>query len=118
MHHSHRTWFPFILIGLTIILLLVIIVAYSHPATQEAQEVQILSQQEYEQRVQDILTNYQANQDAQRAYEVLLDLRIGDEQKDVHLDLVLMFGKLLAGELESIDQTLDQLDDTSPWLTK
>lgn len=114
MHHSHRTWFPFILTGLSIILLLVIICLYSD-GTPGAQEI-LLEPAEYQDAVGQVFDQFQESGNALEAYDSLLEMKVQEEQKQVHLDLVLMFGKLYNGEIDSIDQTLMQLQIENQWL--
>ncbi len=114
MHHPHRTWFPYILVGLTIALLLIVVVISGRSPQEEV--IPTLQEHEYIEVVGTILDKYEADSDAYQAYESLLALRMEEGQKEVHLDLVLMFGKLLNGELDSIDEYIVQLDEEHTWL--
>jgi len=116
MHHSHRTWFPYILIGLSIALLLAVIAFNQNEQPSNIENMPVLEFYEYQEEVLGILDSYEQGSDAQIAYESLLKLRISEDEKQVHLDLVLMFGKLLNGELDSIDDHLIELDQTDSWL--
>jgi len=114
MYHSHRTWFPYILIGLTIALLLIVVAILGRGPHEEI--IPALQEHEYIEVVGTILDTYKADSDAHKAYESLLALKIEEGQREVHLDLVLMFGKLLNGELDSIDEYIVQLDEKYTWL--
>ena len=115
MHHSHRTWFPYILIGLTLTLLLVVFAITNSSPQQGSQP--ILTAGEYQETVTALLNDYSVDErDAYSTYESLLSLRVQEEQKQLHLDLVLIFGKLLSGEIDSIDDSIAQLDIEYSWL--
>ncbi|MBT3231139.1 hypothetical protein HN358_05205 [Candidatus Uhrbacteria bacterium] len=117
MHHSHRTWFPYILIGLTVVLLLVVF-AITNKSPQQGSEP-ILTTIEYQETIDQLLIDYYASDsDTYKIYESLLGLRVQEDQKQVHLDLVLIFGKLLSGEIESINGAIADLGADNPWLVE
>lgn len=113
MHHSHRTWFPYILIGLTLALLLVV---FAITGQEEREVIPALQEPEYIEAVSSILQDYAAGDDAYTTYQSLLEIRIQEEQKELHLELVLLFGKLLTGEIDNVDAHLEELDREHSWI--
>lgn len=78
---------------------------------------QVLTQEEYHQEVFLLVENYSlGSESAQSVYNSLLALHIPESEKDVHLELVLLFGKVLAGEIDSADNGITELRSTHDWL--
>jgi len=124
-HHQleHRTWFPFILIGLTITLA-VIIVIWAQPKTSEpvkyspyvAVESAAVSEAEYQNLINYILKTYNENGDIEAAYQSLLDIVIPSSYKEVHLELVIIMSKYEAGNDTEAQERLETLKEKYPWL--
>jgi len=117
----HRTWFPFILVGLTLALTAVIFAWQEQdvtPARVQTQEVhEVPTSQEYQQEVVSILAQYQQDGDAQWAYGALVETWVPTDAKAVHLDLVIAFGKLVAGD-EVGRELLDSIRASNAWLNQ
>lgn len=116
MHYLHRTWFPFILVGLTLALGALIFVFYSNSEQDEYIAPTILTQDEYQAQVVELIAVFEQANDAQQVYDSLLEMHISEDQKIVHLDLILMFGKIVSGEVEYSDAQLNGLIAKYPWL--
>lgn len=114
---SHRTWFPFILIGLTLALAAGIWAWQSddHPLASDAPEIVAPTLVEYQAEVIAIVQAYLEDGDAQGAYDALLDVWVPSDAKDVHLDLVIAFGKLVSGD-ESGAELLETVRSVYDWL--
>ena len=121
MHRTeHRTWFPFILVGLTVALAAII---WAWPFSSEQnvgqsspeQEISTPTYVEYQSQVIAILEAYLETDDEQSAYTALLDVWVPVEAKEVHLDLVVAFGKLAAGD-ENGAELVDQVRASHLWL--
>lgn len=121
MRQEHRTWFPFIMIGITVLIL----VAYgvwgrSSNLPQESagvrQEVEAVDAGEYQAEVIRILEDFDAHQDAGQTYEDLLIVKVPAEYRDLHLELVVAFGELRANKIESGEARLDLLRRQTDWL--
>lgn len=123
-HHEHRTWFPYILIGLSVALALVVAVWFQpgeEAPTQNdqraAQEVpDVMTEEEYRVTVNAILQEYQSGGDARAAYQALLDIVIPSTYKDVHLELVIIMGKFDAQKEEEAQARYDLLRQQNDWL--
>lgn len=115
MQLSHRTWFPFILVGLTLVLALGVYAFITHK--NASVEERVLTQEEYHQEVTSLLGDYsQGAKSAESVYNTLLSLHIPESEKDIHLDLVLLFGKVLSGELDPAEGDIATMQSTYDWL--
>lgn len=124
MLHEHRTWFPYILIGLSVALALVVAVWFQ-PSDEVAQQndqrvaqelPDVISEEEYRVMVNAILQEYQATSDARGAYQSLLDIVIPSAYKEVHLELVIIMGKFDAEKAEEAQARYDLLRQQNDWL--
>jgi hypothetical protein len=115
-HHPQRTWFPFILIGLTLALCAFLFILYRTPQDVEIVQQVALTQDEYRSQVSDVLNTFMPSKDAQIAYDALLVMRVPEEEKQTHLDLVLLFGKIIAGEIDDIDLAISDIGVKYPWM--
>lgn len=114
---SHRTWFPFILVGLTLALGAGVWAWQSNDATPSQPDVAVEAPTsvEYQAEVIAIVQSYLDDADEQAAYEALLDVWVPTDAKEVHLDLVIAFGKLVAGD-ESGAELLETVRSVHDWL--
>lgn len=118
---THRSWFPFILVGLSAALLAVILVAYrpnDELSVSDEPAVVAPTGEEYKSAAQQIVSDYLASSDSEAdkiAYDALLALRVPAEYKDVHVQLVLAFGQMAAGEDVAGKARLDDVMQVYPW---
>lgn len=122
---THRSWFPFILIGLTLALVAVIAVLYRPYALQEQRSAEVVrvappTPAAYEAAVSTIVTTYFASSssDASKtAYDALVAMRVPSaDYQDVHIALVIAFGQLVAGEERGGHARLGDIIQTYPWV--
>lgn len=120
---THRSWFPFILVGLSAALLAVILVAYRPNDARVDNDTLVVvapTSAEYEAAVQTIVSNYLtlSSSDADKvAYDALLALRVPAKYKDVHVQLVLAFGQMVAGEDVAGKARLDDVMQVYLWVS-
>lgn len=120
MNVEHRTWFPFIMVGIT----LAILVAFFAMGEPRASQVMAPSedvpsaptQEEYQAEVLSVLATYETEGDAQAAYDSLLEMRVPVADKDLHLELVIAFAELEAGKTVEGTARLDILREQTDWL--
>ncbi|MBU4314783.1 hypothetical protein KJ673_00055 [Patescibacteria group bacterium] len=115
MHHSHITWFPFILIGLTFGLVVLVFAFFQGNNQSHYLEPIPLTQEEYQSQVISYLDVYSQDEDAQAVYDSLLAMHIPEVEKQAHLDLVLLFGKIVHGEIEDPQKAITDLKLVYPW---
>ncbi len=122
---THRSWFPFILIGLTLALVAVISVLYRPYTLQEQRSAEVVhvappTPAAYEAAVSTIVTTYFASSssDASKtAYDALIAMRVPSvDYQDVHIALVIAFGQLVAGEDEAGNARLFDVMKAYPWI--
>lgn len=119
---THRSWFPFILLGLSTALLALIVVVYNPNATLESDSAPVVvapTGTEYEAAVRTIVTTYVASSDSEAdkaAYDALLEMRVPEAYKTVHISLVLAFGQFAVGEDQDGDARLSDIITTNPWI--
>ncbi len=118
---SHRSWFPTILFGLSILLACVFLLFTKHgqilgpaPVNETAQSA--VTVDSYHAAVNAILDAYAGNHDAQKAYNALILLRLPASQEQVHFDLVVAFSKLSLKDTKDGQARLDALKAANPWL--
>ncbi len=125
--HSHRSWFPFILMGLSLALLAIIFVVRSNndqaakiKAVTDAESqaaANIPTSAEYEAGVKAVLTTYDADQNASAAYASLIAMTVPQvSYQAAHLDLVIAFAQLQAGQAAEGKTRLDLARSTYFWL--
>ena len=113
----HRTWFPFILIGLSLTLLLVILASQTKEI--EGSETPVVSQvngEEYKQEMQSIVSKFQEDQDAKVAYDSAMQLKVPTEYKDLHLEITLYLVRAQVGK--STQEEWNTIRALYPWLTE
>lgn len=114
-HVEHRTWFPFILVGLTFALLLAVGAWVQHEGGEVEVSLEAPSDPEYMAELTTVLTTYDTDDDVQAAYDELLDMRVPAGYKELHLELVIAFGKLLGGDEEGASR-LETVRSMYSWL--
>lgn len=75
-----------------------------------------VTQASYQEAVTAILTQYQDDQNEKAAYDALVVVRVPNEDQQLHLDLVIAFGKLLGGDEEDGEARLAALRAQHTWL--
>lgn len=121
---THRSWFPFILVGLSAALLAVILVAYrpnATPSEKEEPAVAAPTAEEYEAAVRAIMMDTAISSgpqeaSAQKAYDALLALHVPAEYKDVHIQLVLAYGEMALGQDELGRARLIVAEEANSWI--
>ena len=117
MHTHHRTWFPYILAGLTLLLALGIFTILSDSQRGlEPPKLLAPTTQEYQTNVQTICADFSLALDLEKTYESLLTLRVPVEYKDAHLALVLLFGQAVQSGNTDISLGLAQIKAQYTWL--
>lgn len=121
---THRSWFPFILVGLSTALLALIVVVYdpsTMPTTNTAPVVTAPTASEYEASVNTVLSTFALSPSAdaaQTALDALIAMRVPTvDYQQAHLDLVIAFGQLAAGNTAVGDARLVVAESLYPWLT-
>jgi len=99
----HHSWFPLILVGLTIGLVgvLFVFVTPDVHAPEPVTVVEVITEEIYQQRLASVLDAYEVDGDIEAAYGAILALSVPARLKDEHLALVIEFGqKLLIDEVD------------------
>lgn len=115
MRHS---WFPAILAGLTLLLGLVIGVVWWGTAPRvpvDEATVVAPTQEAYRAAVTRVIAIYKEDDDAAAAENALALLRVPADALQMHLDLVIAFGKLAAGDADGATRRAI-LAGQYPWL--
>lgn len=140
MHASHRSWFPYILTGLSLALAAVLFVAYEPSGTSSTQSASYdapvdgraltapdertdapdiaPSGTEYQAAVRGILSSYDATGDADAAWDTLIALWVPTEYKAVDVELVIAFAKLAAGDAEDGAMRLAAVRSANSWMSE
>ncbi|MFH1631704.1 MAG: hypothetical protein ABIA47_01605 [bacterium] len=121
MHHpTYRTWFPFILVGLTICLLLVVVAVTQRRGNDEPEGsvdvVEVVSAQEYQGTMNKVFTDFLTSHDADSAYYALLDTRVPSRYKETHLELVVILVMYREGNSEEALERYNGLQEQINWL--
>ncbi len=122
MHH--RSWFPAIVIGLSLALALFFVGVVKHrggesffvPRAPLPAEAPAITEEGYRTGVNTVLETYTAKKDAKAAYNALILLRVPAADQTVHFDLVVAFGKLSSGQKEEGEARLAALKAQNDWL--
>lgn len=123
MVHHYRTWFPHIVIGLTILLgagiyYWVTIQEDSAPPVPVA-NIPInapLTQSEYEDQVTTIIEAYQADANRDGAFSSLLNMQgIPTEMRDLHVELILLLDQP-SDSPANVNAGLNDLRNDYTWL--
>lgn len=118
---KQRSWFPFILVGLTMALAAGVWAWQAgesgRPSVDQVNESSHIAPTSilYKRVVYQVVSTYLEDGDAERAYETLIDLWVPADDKSVHLDLVIVFGKLADGDV-SAQEALDTIRSSNSWL--
>lgn len=119
---THRSWFPFILIGLTTALLALVLVAYDKGVQRadDAPDIFVPTSEEYEAAVRAVVTTYMTLPEGEAdkaAYDALIAMRVPSrEYQALHIDLVIAFGQFVAGEDERGSARLFDIQKNYPWV--
>ncbi len=118
--HPPHSWFPFILAGLTVSLFLAV-VAWVGPqgasVTVDEETGEVVTNEDYQTELTTELEAYtEGAQAAGAVYDDLIDMTVPAGYKDLHLDLVIAFGFLKAGDAVEGGARLDVLRQEYPWL--
>lgn len=118
MHH--RSWFPFILVGLSLLLLLVLVVGLQ-PSEEKivfVSETSLvpISEIDYESDVIAILEQLQESEDSEIVRDLLLLQRVPSQYKEIHFELILVMGLYRSGEVVTAETRMNELKIQYAWL--
>ncbi|MCR4312054.1 MAG: hypothetical protein NUV56_02095 [Candidatus Uhrbacteria bacterium] len=119
---SQRSWFPFILAGVTILLTAAFILVDDgkiggiSTGGQEEIATPTVTEGSYKTAVTAILSTYATDRSASATYNALILLRVPPVMQQLHFDLVVAFGKLVTGDEEDGAARLSALKAQYPWL--
>ena len=119
MTMPHRTWFPFILIGLSLGLLLVValLVKEKNEAPIPPEDYVLPAEAyDYPGSVANVFLGFQSSENAVGAREQLLLMRVPSEYRDLHVALVLYFDAAIRGEVLEAEGQYATLKTQYPWL--
>lgn len=120
LYTMQRHWLPAIVIGLTVLLAVVFaVVIKMEPKKAPPVPIPVeapVTQASYQEAVTAILTTYKENSNEKAAYDALVVVRVPNEDQQLHLDLVIAFGKLLAGDRADGEARLAALRAQHTWL--
>lgn len=118
MHTHYRTWFPFILIGLTLALALGVLAWMQSPGGGDIEALQVFAPtaEEYQAEVISILSEFETSGAAEIAYNKLLEMRVPAEFKSFHFDLALILFHASKDDDLDISADLDTLRAQNNWL--
>lgn len=80
------------------------------------QNVEMIDSTKYQNKLNFYLENYSRSDDASQVYNEILQLSAPQEFKELHLQLVLTFGKIINGD-QSAFTSLQNLKNTYNWLS-
>ncbi len=123
---THKTYFPFILVGLSILLAAAFAAWYPglnersgdssvKPSVISESRITVTHDQ-YVALVSPILSDYLVDQDANRAYTRLAEITVPVEDLSTHLELVIIFGKFQATETAEATARYQSLKQKISWL--
>lgn len=121
MHPSHRTWFPHILIGLSVLLALGIYAwvqggrALDTGSVIENEQVAV-TEEEYESEIATVMSGFISSNNAEEAYAELLDTRVPSGYKELHLELVIIMSKYKSGVTDEAQARYELLKAQYNWL--
>jgi hypothetical protein len=118
---THRSWFPSILIGLSLMLALVFVFVtkgspIGSPFGSTQGSAPAVTDADYRAAANTILDAYASNKDVSKAYNALILLRVPREDQQVHFDLVVAFGKLVTKDSKDGEARLAAVKAANPWL--
>jgi hypothetical protein len=113
-----RHWFPYILTGLSLALAGIIALAVdwrNQAPVPMPEPAPTVSLEEYQATMRGIAAEYSATQNAERAYQAAILVRVPKEMLQTHLDLIIAWQQLAAGAADGTTR-LDVLRLQAPWL--
>lgn len=127
---TNRSWFPYISVGLTVLLALVFATKFwgddvksfttersQSPTTSEQSSSQgSVTEESYKAAVTTILATYTEDSNPKATYNALVILRVPESMQQVHFDLVVAMGKLAAGDKTDGEARLSALKAENSWL--
>ncbi|MFA6017646.1 MAG: hypothetical protein WCT28_03870 [Patescibacteria group bacterium] len=127
MQGSQRNWFPVIVAGLTVLLACIFYGTHRQfdfstlpelfAPKAEAPVADAVTEAEYQNAVQTILSTYTAEKSAQAAYDACIQLRVPTGMQTFHIDLIIALGKLVSGDVADGQSRLDALQAQNSWFT-
>ncbi len=120
---QHRTWFPFILIGLTLLLALGIF-AYQSPRMQgtgtfaPSTSESVVTTEHYRANVLSLFSEYADAGEYSRMYQELLALSVPAGYQVLHLELAIAFDRLQSGDIAEGESRIEALRSAYPWLVQ
>ena len=137
-HLHHKTWFPLVVIGLSLALILFVAWAYlSRPTSSDfiSTEIPTVSVNQYKAESRKIMTDFwsqyrnQADDASALSFvseteQKLLALKVPSENRSVHFELVSSLELMwqgIVGDLEKMSEGLARLEKTfsdNPWLSE
>ncbi len=139
-HHHKASWFPFILIGLTLGLLSFMVFAFSerNPETTSSMsemEIQepVVTDEDYRINIQNVISSYLQQRDsattdldrlvlAEDTLDKVLAIRVSAAYKELHLNLATSLFQMVQGlkgeegAYEKGRERFDQIVEENPWL--
>ncbi len=120
MKQHYRTWFPYMLIGLTVILSLGVILWVKHKMeeptlTPAVQQIEAPTVEEYQAEIIKILDEYSIQEKRMEVYNALFGLTVPSEMRAVHIELVLLFDDA-SDTPASVKAGLNDLAIEYPWI--
>ena len=123
---SQRSWFPFILAGVTVIMTAAFIVVDGgkigsvsfSSADDETERIAApsVTEESYTAAVTAVLSTYATDRSAPDTYGALILLRVPPTMQQLHFDLVVAFGQLSAGNAQDGEARLAALKAQYSWL--
>ena len=120
-HSQHKTYFPFILVGLSI-LLFVTLAAWYRPADSELITTTTVNRsspthEEYIAAVSPVMLDFISGTiTAPATYDRLIDITVPTSDQGTHLELVIIMGKFRDGQTELAEARYTILKQSLSWL--
>ncbi len=116
----YRTWFPHIVIGLTVLLAIGVYILFSNRDANTtdhdiAQSIVIPTSEEYRENVSAIIETYYADENREDAFGDLLNQIVPAEERDIHVEIILLFDQP-SDTRANIEQGLLELKSAHSWL--
>lgn len=126
MQASQRNWFPVIVAGLTVLLACIFYGTNKQfnfstlpelfTPKVETPVANAVTEAEYQNAVNTILSTYSLEKNAQAAYGACIQLRVPTGMQTFHIDLIIALGKLASGDVADGQSRLDALLAQNSWL--
>lgn len=120
----HRTWPPFILIGLSFLIIVIFVVIGRPTEVKEdvdavaVETVTVPTIEEYRVEIRRLFDEYAVTQDDQRMYDQLLAAVVPPESRESHLQLVIAFQELRDGQEVEGEARLALFEAQNNWLNE